>query len=296
MLKHICIFFLQKGKKAQKKKNMQQQQQQPVLINQKYKLVKRLASGSFGTIFQGENIRTKESVAVKVESVHSAFKLLKNETFIYQQLKNTPGVSSVKWFGKDADYYYMVIELLGDSLQHIKETSAPGSFSFSLVFKIAIQILSTLKHIHDIGYVHRDIKPDNFLIKQKRVYIVDFGFCKQIMHSGRHIECTPTHGIIGSLSYCSVNAHRRLQLSRRDDLESLGYMLLYLISGGGGELPWQMASDKEIILQMKENLLKTPATLSLHPALSSYFNQVAALEFAETPDYQSLATCFLQNI
>ena len=119
------------------------------LINNKYKITEELGEGSFGKIYKGENIRTNELVAIKVESIQNGNKLLKNESIIYQYLVNTPGVPQIKWFGKDFDNYYMVINLLGDSLQTIKNEK--GIFSLNLTLRLGIKIISLLKTIHDKG-------------------------------------------------------------------------------------------------------------------------------------------------
>ena len=153
------------------------------LINHKYLLIEKIGAGSFGSIYKGQNIRTKEFVAIKVESIINSFKLLKNETNIYQYLIGCEGIPTVKWYGKDNINYYMVINLLGKSLKDLINESKQISLLSTL--KIGIKILDILMIIHEKGLVHRDIKPDNFLFglnsKNKQIYIIDFGFCKTLM-------------------------------------------------------------------------------------------------------------------
>ena len=262
------------------------------LIGNKYKLLEKIGEGAFGLIYKGENIRTKELVAVKIEPIVHDLKLLKNESIIYQYLINNEGIPNVKWFGKDKTNYYMVINLLGESLQSLKERKQ--SFSLKLVLQIGIQILFLLKMIHDKGIVHRDIKPDNFLLglnsKSKQIYIIDFGFCKTFLNDNKHIEIKKTKNLIGSNNFASVKAHEFNELSRRDDLESLGYMLVYFYIG---ELMWKDYSSNEIIKIMKNNIINDE---NIPKILIKYFKIIKCLEFKETPNYALLINIFKDEL
>lgn len=258
-------------------------------INNKYQLLDKIGEGSFGSIYKGQNIRTQEFVAIKVEPIANETKLLKNESTIYQYLNNIPGIPTVKWFGKDEHNYYMVINLLGESLQTIKNKK--DCFSLKLVLQIGINILCLLKTIHEKGLIHRDIKPDNFLLglhaDSKRIFIIDFGFCKSyIQPSGKHIIQKAVHNLIGSKTYASINAHRFIELSRRDDLESLGYMLIYLYSGF---LPWQIPGHNEKIIRQKLSIIEDD---NLPKVLTDYIKYVRNLDFMEKPNYKEIIDKF----
>ena len=251
------------------------------LINKKYRMLEKIGEGSFGLIYKGENVRTRELVAIKVEPIKYNLKLLKNESIIYNFLKNISGVPSVKWYGKDEKNYYMIINLLGESLQSINNNKQ--LFSLSGVLQIGIQLILLLKTIHDTGLVHRDIKPDNFLLglnnQGKTIYIIDFGLCKSYMTNDKHKPIKKTNNLIGSLTYCSINAHNYIELSRRDDMESLGYMLAFLYLG---TLPWQKTTLENIV---DIKILKQNIPNKLPKILENYIKYVKSLEYEEKPNY-----------
>lgn len=250
-------------------------------MNKKYEFIEKIGAGCFGAIYKGRNIRTGEYVAIKVEPIVSETRLLKNESNVYQYLRDCAGIPKVKWFGKDETNYYMVIELLGRSLEQMKVER--GAFTLNLTMLIGRQILSILQSIHEMGLVHRDIKPDNFLLglndKSKQLYMIDFGFCKKYSIS---TEPATTTSLVGSPNYASINAHNCIELSRRDDLESLGYMLIYLHRG---KLPWGECVDHKLIISKKMWVLDES---HIPVVLIGYLRYVRALRFNETPDYKFL--------
>jgi casein kinase I family protein HRR25 len=257
------------------------------LINNKYKIIEKLGAGCFGEIYKGENIRTQEYVAIKVEPIANNLKLLKNESVIYQYLVGLQGVPNVKWFGKDHVNYYMVLNLLGDSLQTL--LNSKKIFSLKLVLQVGLQIIFILKSIHDKGLVHRDIKPDNFLLgnDNKQINIIDFGFCKSIENV---TDTKKTTGLIGSLTYASLNAHNYTELSYRDDLESLGYMLIYFYQGN---LEWQKTENIKLIIQMKQHVVDND---KLPIVLRDFLKRVRLLGFNEMPDYNSLINLLKREV
>lgn len=263
------------------------------MINKKYILLNKIGEGSFGSIYRAENYRTKEEVAIKVETILNDVNLLKNESEIYQYLLGTRGIPQVKWYGKDDKHYYMVIPLLGKSLEQIMNEKK--IFSLKLVLQIGVQILYLLKAIHEKKLIHRDIKPDNFLLgKNNQLYLIDFGLCKTYIQNDVHIEMKKTSGLIGSITYASIHSHQNEQLSRRDDLESLGYMLCYFILGN---LPWrEIDFSKNIIMDiihLKKNITNN---VDIPNILIEYMNYVTKMEFEEEPKYEYYIYSFKKEI
>lgn len=266
-------------------------------ISNKYKLIEKIGSGAFGDIYKGENIRTKEIVAVKVEPLSNETKLLKNETKIYQYLGNIQGIPQVKWFGVDEYNNYMAMKLLGYSLTDtIKKY---GMFSLKITKYFMIQILKIIKQIHEKELLHRDIKPDNFLFGLNddinKIYLIDFGFCKRYLDdNGKHIPCKVDKTPLGTPNYISVKVQEGLEPSRRDDLESVGYIFLYMFYGS---LPWGELSDyiqdyKNVSNQLKVKKINLLKDERLPPEVIKYLSYCRNLAFEETPNYDYLITLF----
>lgn len=262
-----------------------------IKINNKYIILEKLGTGSFGVIYKGENSRTGENVAIKVEPINNNTKLLKNESTIYHYLSGLKGIPNVKWFGKDDTNYYMVIDLLGPSLEDIKVLR--GTFSLKSVLQVGIQCLDLLEKIHNRGLIHRDIKPDNFLLGVKnsanQIYLIDFGFCKtfDLNNSSKY-----SHNLIGTPTFASINAHNLKELSFCDDMESLGYMLIYLYLN---TLPWNKIQNtsKQQIINMKINIYNDE---TIPNVLLKYMKNVSLLNFNEKPNYIVLKELFDKEI
>lgn len=252
-------------------------------MNKKYTILEKIGSGTFGTVCKGKNIRTNELVAIKIEPISNETKLLKNESLIYQYLQNSPGIPLVRWFGKDKINYYMVMDLLGDSLETLKKVKT--SFSLKLTLQVGIQALNLLMFIHDKGLIHRDIKPDNFLLglneQINQLHIIDFGFCKCYMKNNRHIAFGKTSKLIGSPSFASINSHNNFELSRRDDIESLCYMLIYLYLG---KLNWQ-EYENITIQMMKIDIINDT---NIPKIFIKILTIVRNIDFEDRPQYLDL--------
>ena len=149
--------------------------------------------------------------------------------------------------------------------------------------------------IHNKGLVHRDIKPDNFLLglnnKNKQIHIIDFGFCKTFIIDEAHIDFKKTNNMIGTNNFASVNAHEFNELSRRDDLESLGYMLIYFYLG---HLMWNDYTNNDMIKIMKNNIMNDDD--SIPKIILKYFEVVKGLGFKERPDYDLLINMFKNEL
>jgi serine/threonine protein kinase len=271
------------------------------LIANKYRIITKIGSGSFGSIFKGINVRTNEKVAIKIENVSDELKLLKHESNIYRILSNIVGVPKIKWYGKDESYYYMVIDLYGKSLQDLIDIK--NKLSFKTTLQIGINILNILMKIHEVGFIHRDIKPENFLLtldKPTKICLIDFGLSKLYVINNKHIDFKYKKKFLGTLNFASINSHNFCEQSRRDDLESLSYMLLYFYFG---ELEWinketNIIENFEIeninIKEQKETLIKR--IKNLPKVLLEFHENITKLTFEERPNYEKYIESFMDEL
>jgi len=183
-----------------------------------YNVLEKIGDGAFGEVFKGQHQYTQSMVAIKRENKNNNTKLLKNESIIYQHLKNIRGIPTLRWFGQNDTHYYLTIDLLGYSLQQV--VLAHGKLPMNHVIQLMIQMLRIIQSVHNKGFIHRDLKPAHFLFNannnEHNLYLVDFGLCKYCA-----IHLHKETSFVGSINYASIRAHHRLELSRKDDLESL---------------------------------------------------------------------------
>jgi len=256
------------------------------VINNKYEILNKLGNGSFGSIYKAVNIHKSEFVAIKVERINSPFKMLKNESYVYNHLGTLSCIPAIKWFGHDEQNYYMVVQLLGPSLKDVLINN--GAFSKHSSLTIAVHILSIIQYIHSKGFIHRDIKLDNFLFKNtsnfNMLYVIDFGLCT---HIPRNKTPNKTTELIGSPLYASLNAHNKIELHMRDDIISLFYMTCHLELG---TLPWLNDNQMNDIIEKKKNLNGLMNSIFYRTLLNCY-----AFEFNETPNYTLIKRRLLEN-
>jgi serine/threonine protein kinase len=259
-----------------------------MILDNKYELLEKLNEGSFGQVFKARHVRTSELVAVKMERKSVSGSSLKNEAKIYQYLSKELGFLHLKWFGstKDNEFAYIVTNLLVCSLTKIVNTR--GSLNLTNILQLGIQMIKRIETLHSKYLLHRDIKSDNFMIgPNKQLYLIDFGLCKRYDHDGQHIEETRNRSsnksIIGSINFVSLNVHNGIEPSRRDDVESCIYVILYLMFDGN--LPWSLEKDIRKIARLKEQL----TTNEMIPIfIKEMLANARNLGFQEVPNYSDL--------
>mmetsp|Transcript_57414 Transcript_57414/g.166741 ORF Transcript_57414/g.166741 Transcript_57414/m.166741 type:complete len:344 (-) Transcript_57414:54-1085(-) len=271
----------------------------------RFSLHHTLGAGSFGVVYRATDHQTSRSVAVKVAHASKHRKRLEHEASIYRRLKDSPFSPRIVWDGLDGKgAFVIVMQLLGHALETVFGVCGK-KFGLKTTLAIGEQLLAALEFVHAAGVVHRDLKPDNFLIGDSAnagtVYLVDFGLAADWVDrgTGSHLGYKEDHGFVGNAMFCSRHAAGGIQQSRRDDLESLGYSLLYFLRGS---LPWEhvmLMSDNESVRlrkmrERKESMVVAEVCRRFPQEITKYLNYARALRFEECPDCTFLRNLFAE--
>jgi len=271
-----------------------------IRVGGRYRLGKKIGTGSFAEIFEGTDIFDNSSVAIKLEHNSVKYPQLLFEAKLLKSIPGT-GIPTMNWFGIAGEYNAMVMELLGQNLEDLFNYCGK-KFSLKTILMITIQLIERIKHVHDNNYIHRDIKPQNFLVGKdkaaKTIYLIDFGLAKRYRdeHTHIHIPLKENRNLTGTARYSSCNAHNGLEQSRRDDMESIGYLLLYLFKE---KLPWQglKCKDKQEkyakIKEMKISITPEKLCEGFPNEFAKYLNMVKKLGFEEEPAYKNYIQMFM---
>lgn len=272
-------------------------------VGSKYRIGRKIGSGSFGDVYQGTNIVSGDPVGIKLEPVTAKYPQLLYEAKLYKVLNSggsVVGIPRVRWSGVEGDYNVLVIDLLGPSLEDLFNFCS-RRFSLKTVLMLADQMLARVEYFHSKAFLHRDIKPDNFLMgvgkKAHHMYIIDYGLAKKFIdsHTNEHIPFRDGKSLTGTARYASINAHLGYEQARRDDLESLGYIFIYFLRGS---LPWQglKADNKDdkykVICEKKQKTSLETLCKGVPVEFVQYLSTIKSLEFTDKPDYTQLRRNF----
>lgn len=276
-----------------------------IILNDRFHLIKSLGKGQFSEVFQAIDLQSKEEVALKYQP-KSSFQTTKTnlhkEHLILDNLKNISGVPSKKLFLEHKSHDLLVLPIYKETLKDLYDRL--GHFSLKTVLVLAIELIDILEKIHEQNIIHLDLKPENIMIGSleksgKQLCIIDYGLAKIYYDpkSKMHIPFGQTNLFTGSYTYASLNSHLGYELSRRDDFESLGYVLIYFLKGS---LPWQFMTHEnggeriEKGKQLKKEISIETLCKGVPDKFKEYFKYVRQLKFDEKPDYQYLRGLFLE--
>ena len=283
---------------GQNKKN-----QDPLLHKKyfsKYRTIKKLGEGSFGKVYKAEY--NGEYYAIKFEDRAKGQNLLETEATIMSYLKG-PNIPAIKSFGYSGDYNILVMQLMGKSLEELFNKKL--KFSIKTTALLAYQMITVLQYIHDKHIIHRDIKPDNFVMGLNKdnanLFLLDFGLAKKY-RSSKTLEQYPyikKKKLTGTARYASIHALEEMEQSRRDDLESVGYVLMYFLRGN---LPWQGLKIKskedryKKILDKKKETTSEQLCKNFPDEFREYLEYSRNLEYTEEPKYEKYRSKFYNLI
>ena len=269
------------------------------IMFQKYKTRKILGKGSFGCVFQGINMKTNKMVAIKVQPKKSDSNLLEIETYFLSLLKGY-GIPKLIGYGKHGNFYVMIQEILGLNLMQIKDLI--NYFTLKDLAMMGIQMMDRIEFIHSKYIIHRDIKPENFTTGFEdisTIYLIDFGISRKYRSSRtlKHVKFDLTGRMFGTVRYASYNASRGIEQSRRDDLESIANMLIYMYTG---KLPWKGISLKDKkskkkyfdMLALKKYLSAERICAGMPKEFIEFYKYCRKLNFEQDPDYEYLRNLF----
>ncbi|KAJ4718048.1 putative Casein kinase [Melia azedarach] len=277
-----------------------------------YRLERKLGKGGFGQVYVGRRVSPVNAnertgpgaVEVALKFEHRSSKGCNYgppyEWQVYNTLGGSHGVPRVHYKGRQGDYYVMVMDMLGPSLWDVWNNNS-HTMSIEMVACIAIEAISILEKMHSRGYVHGDVKPENFLLgppgtpDEKRLFLVDLGLATKWRDSstGMHVEYDQRPDVFrGTVRYASVHAHLGRTGSRRDDLESLAYTLIFLLRG---RLPWQgYQGENKGFLVCKKKMATSPEALCCFcpQPFRQFVEYVVNLKFDEEPNYAKYISLF----
>ena len=265
-------------------------------------LNKQLGKGGFGQLYLGKNYRENIYIAIKVEEENQRSHL-KLEYEILKEIQGD-GIPKVYKYYQGHKHNYLFMQLLGKSLDKLF-TDFHRHFSIKTVSQIAYQMVQRIEYLHSKGYIHRDIKPGNFLIgknnnDKNKLYVIDFGLSKKyIDKNGKHIIYKEGKGLTGTARYVSLNTHYGIEQSRRDDIECIAYNLIYFAKG---KLPWQGVKTKnkkekhKKIMEGKEAYSPEELCNGLPEEFQTLLKYARKLDFDEKPDYKNIKIMFKQLI
>ena len=254
-----------------------------------------IGKGPFATVYLGVDSYTGQKVAVKMEPKKNSLfcnSYLKKEIDVYSKLGSYKSIPKIYWSGANSNYNILVLELLGSSLEKVF-LQRFKKFSLSETINIGLKILDILEYIHNRNIIHRDIKTTCFYIKENdisinsNIYILDFGNAKEYIDpiTGYHIPLTLGNSYIGDYRFSSINSFLGYEKSRRDDIESLGYILIYFLKGS---LPWYNYKDKNLVKKKKLSISLDDLCSGLPSGIKDFIQHSFNLNFSDKPNYSYL--------
>ena len=286
---NFCLLFYFKSShtKRNQHKNWMKTRINNFDIIDNFRVIKTLANGGFGTVYFVREVGSNHPLAMKIERDRAHRNSIDIEYSVLKQIQNSLYFPRLYGYGSLNDSKFIVMEMLGPSLNKVRSVLPASKFSISTSLRLGIEMICMLREFHARGFVHRDVKPANFLVRPgspSPICLIDFGLAKRFIDpvTGKPHQQAEVSCFIGTVKYASINAHKHIDLGPRDDIVCWFNTMTEMITG---RLPWDELKDKAEVLKMKENLSPEERCRNLPHQFINIFNEIQMIKYHEFPDY-----------
>jgi serine/threonine protein kinase len=260
-----------------------------------YTILRLLGQGGYGDIYEVLDNDSLEHYALKLEMAGVRKQALRREYEI-MRLLHSPFFPGLVRYAECARYRYLVMEMCGPSFSAVRRLLPGCQFSLSTVLRAGIEMLRAIEAFHRRGILHRDIKPSNFLIRPSRrhpVALIDYGLSRVFRdaRTGAVLPARERPGFVGTSKYASLNAHKGVELGRRDDLFSWFFSMLEMWEG---RLPWSGGRDKQRVYAQKCETDVLGEIGDMPRSMRSVYRLIRRLDVDDEPDYRLLISFMVQ--
>lgn len=265
-----------------------------ILLEDRYKIIKLVHQGQDSQVYKALDTSTSGKVAIKIE-LSDDHTLILHEIQVLTDLYNMVGFPRILSRGSYKGKHYIILNYLGKSL-HLKFSQLKSKFSLGCVLRIAEELLYRIESLHNAGYLHQDLNPENIAtgygLNWQSLFLIGYGLATKYLDSNNsHVQCDRGTSSMKNIIFSSVNTMNRTSYSRRDDIESIGYLLIYFNTG---TLPW--LSSKRIgepqIKNLKELMINESNIKNCPVEFLNVIKYARCLEYEQTPDYGMLRAKF----
>ncbi|KRY55758.1 Tau-tubulin kinase 1 [Trichinella britovi] len=255
-------------------------------VFQQFEIIKKLGNGGFGAVYEAYDCKNKIKVAIKIEVKRRKFSTVQKEAEILKHMQGNRHVLQYLGSGDENNYNYLLMEVASESVHQLLKRAPGNKFPLPVAAEFGYNFVEALEEVHNAGYLHRDIKPGNFVLKNVenllRICIIDFGVAEKIENNNELENKSKIH-FVGTLTYASTNVHERKPYGRHDDLLSMFYTFLEMSSG---KLPWAEDDNEEAVALKKWKTTPEMLIGRKPEAVYQIYSKLQSLTYKDNIDYE----------